>query len=123
MMTPEQVKNVTHVYNKFMNSEKRGWDELDNCLELLEFIDDDQLHREASVMYDKHRHGASCHVDHPESDCFVPHIIEAISAILELYMDTGNMHKNNRYILQYYLALSQAEMILPDGKKNDSGAW
>lgn len=113
MMTSEQSKMVSLVYRQFASSEELGWGELDENLCLLEYLDDDQLHREADVLLSKHQQGKpECRVKHEISACFVPKIIEAVSVILELYKETGNLHKNNRYVLQYYLALSQINHIV-----------
>lgn len=119
MMTKEQSNTVTLVFNKFFNDENdESWSEIDHYLSLLDFIDDDQLYREADVLYSIHTRGEPmCEVDHPREECFIPLIIEAVGAILELYRETGNLHKNNKYILEYYLALTQAQIILVDSKR------
>jgi hypothetical protein len=113
MMNQEQVRVVAQVYREFLASEEnRGWEGIDDYLETLQFLDDDQLGREAEVVLIQHRKGkAKCDKDHPESECFVPKIIEAVQAILDLVKETGHLHKNNRYILEYYLAVNQAGMI------------
>lgn len=113
MMTSEQSKIVSQVFRQFASSEELGWGELDDNLCLLEYLDDDQLHREADVLLTKHQRGnPECRVKHDKSACFVPKIIEAVSIILELYKETGNLHKNNKYVLQYYLALTQISHII-----------
>lgn len=117
MMTPEQVKTVTQVYHTLMQNEERGWDSLDDCMDMLEALDDDQLHREVDVIYEKHKLGkAKCKITHSETECFIPTLIDAVSSIMELYKKTGYLHKNNRYILQSYLALDQVGEILVDSK-------
>lgn len=114
MMNSEQKKNVTAVYNQLINSEARGWDGIDEYLEMLEYLDDDQLHREADVLFSAHKNKPmGCPYPHKDpTNCFVKRVIEAAEAILELYKETGQMHKNNRYILQNYLALAQSEQIV-----------
>lgn len=113
MMTPEQRKVVVQAYNHLMESEKRGWDCLDDYIEYLGYLTDDQLFRESDVIFSYHERGTTrCKVDHPREKCFVPIIVEAAGAIIELYKETNNMHENNKYILQYYLAMNQAQMIL-----------
>lgn len=116
MMTPDQVRIVAQVYRRFAESEDRPWDSLDDNLWPLEWLDNDQLHRECDVLLEKHRQGKPrCDVEHKkENECFVPTIIDAVVAILDLYKKTGYMHKNNRYILEYYLALTQIGMIISD---------
>lgn len=115
MMDSSQKDAVTIVYNRFMDQEGRGWDQLDDTLDLLEYLDDDQLYREASVLYSYQEHkNPRCPQDHHKSKCFIPVVIEAVSAILELYQDSPTMHPKNRYILQYYLAISQSEGIVTD---------
>ena len=114
-MSPEQRKTVTSVYNHLISKESRGWDDLDDYLDMLEYLDNDQLHREADVLYLQHCRGpVKCHQDHPREQCFVPLLVDAVSSILELYKESNAMHPKNRYILQYYLAMYQAGMILVD---------
>lgn len=114
MMTQDQVKNVTHIYSLFIQSETaRGWNELDDVLEYLEYLDDDQLHREADVIYEIHKRGnVKCKSDHEQSKCAVPRIVDAVGAILDLYKETNQLHKNNRFILEYYLAYQQCGWIV-----------
>jgi hypothetical protein len=113
MMSPEQRKIVTEVYNHLLESEKRGWDGLDDYINQLEFLSNDQLHREADVVYTYHENEVvRCSQDHAQEKCFIPVLVDAVAAILTLYKDKGNMHEKNKYILQYYLAMNQAGLIL-----------
>lgn len=114
MLDAYQVKNLTYLYDQFMKSEIKGWDKIDDYLELLEFLDDDQLYRECDLLYSFHKNrNMGCpykHVDN--SQCFVRPLLDGVEAILNLYLNTGNMHPNNKYILRYYLALSQDGQII-----------
>ena len=115
MMTPEQRKVVTNAYNHLMEKESRGWDGLDDCMDYLSYLDDDQLHREADVIYEQHANRqVRCKQDHPIEHCFIPMLVDATAAILELYKETNSLHPKNRYILQYYLAMQQVGMIVCD---------
>jgi len=117
MMSPEQVKTVTYVYHALIQNEERGWDGLDDCMDLLENLDDDQLYREVDVLLTKHLQGKPrCKIKHNEAECFIPRLIEAVSSIAELYKKTGYMHKNNRYILMSYLGLQEVGEILVDAQ-------
>lgn len=117
MTTNDQVKNITEVYSRFIKSEHREWGVLDDTLCYLEYIEDDQIYKESSILFWKHRDGATCDISHPIEECFVPLILNAVEAILGLYEETRDMHPNNRYILEYYLALSQIGTIVPVEKK------
>lgn len=118
-MNSDQAKNVALVYRRFIASEKFGicggegmWDGLDDYMDQLEYLDDNQLHREADVVLMGHKQGKpDCGQNHTQSECFISQIVDAVDAILEQYKETGNLHKNNKYILQYYLAISQAGMV------------
>jgi hypothetical protein len=113
MMTPEQRKVVTQAYNHLMEKESRGWDGLDDSMYCLEYLDDDQLHREADVIHEHHVKGkVRCQQNHPIEHCFIPMLVDAATAILDLYKETSSMHPKNRYILQYYLAMQQVGMIV-----------
>jgi hypothetical protein len=115
MMTPEQRKTVTRAYNHLMEREARGWDGLDDYIDYLEYLDDDQLHREADAIYAEHAKGkVRCLQEHPIENCFIPMLVDAAGAIIELYKETNSMHAKNKYIIQYYLAMQQAGIILYD---------
>lgn len=114
MMSPEQIKNITHIYSTLMDAEKKGWTNLDDYMELLEFLDDDQLHRECDVLYSIHKtKKMGCPSGHEDgSKCFVVDFLEAIEAITDLYKETGNLHIKNRYLLCNYLTLCQDGQIV-----------
>lgn len=115
MMSAEQIKVVVRVYTHLLDNEKRGWDGLDDYIDFLEYLDNDQLQREADVIYTKHSKGeVKCNQDHPKDKCFVPMLIDAVGAILDLYKENKSLHDKNKYILQYYLAMNQSGMILSE---------
>jgi hypothetical protein len=113
MINKEQASNISYLYARFMESELKGWCEIDNYLELLEFLDDDQLYRETEILYSYHRNkNMGCPYVHTEDmRCFVPIILEAVEAITDLYKETNNLHPKNRYIISNYLALCQGGQI------------
>jgi hypothetical protein len=116
MMTPDQARNTAKVYRMLMDSEdESSWDEVDTCLDLLEYLEDEQLVIEAGVVFSQHGGGqVTLSTEHPGSKQAATDIVDAVSSILSLFSETQNLHKNNRYILQYYLALSQVGEIVPD---------
>ena len=113
MISPEQAKNITDLYGKFLASESKGWSRIDDFLELLEFLDDSEIYRETEVLYSVHKtKKMGCPYIHSEGTiCFVHGILEAVEAIVGLYEETENLHPKNRYILAYYLALSSDGQI------------
>lgn len=116
MLTPEESKNITYIYNKFLDSETKGWDQLDEVLILLEWLDDSQLYREVEVTYSKQRNkkmGCQYEQDHkPGYICMVKSILEAVECISKIYEENHYMNETNRYILCNYLALVQAGQIV-----------
>lgn len=115
-MSPQDVKNVERVYEHLLARENRGWDGLDDSLDLLEYLEDDQLYRESEVALLAHSSGnVRCSVDHKNEECFIPLIVQAAAAIVALYKDTNDLDIKNKYILQYYLAMNEAEMIVVTG--------
>lgn len=114
MLTKEQASNIAYLVQKFMESESKGWCDIDNYMELLGFLDDDQLYREAEVLYSYHRNQKmGCPYPHSEgSTCFVPGILEAVEAITELYQEVGNLLPKHRYVLEYYLGLCEDGQIV-----------
>lgn len=111
MMKPEEVKVVTEAYNKLILVEETGWSILDDLLETLDYLDDDQTHREADVLFSKETVHCINHEKHDPSKCLITIVCEATGYILELYKETSSLHKNNKYILQYYLALAQVQKM------------
>ena len=97
-----------------MDAEEKSWSEIDFFLELIEFLDDDQLCREAEVLYSGHNgRNVGCPSElGPGVNQFVKEILEAADSILQLYRETNSLHIKNRYVLYYYLALSQAQRIV-----------
>lgn len=116
MMSQDQKIIVTKVYTHLLSHEKRGWDELDDYVDYLDHLTEDELYRESEVLYSQHQGVAvKCQQQHKREECFIPLLIEAVGAILDLYRECGNLHIKNKYILQYYLAMNQADMIIIDG--------
>ena len=101
------------VYSRFMDNEDgHTWTGLDDSLELLDWMSNLELAREASVEAEKHSRGVfRCTNDHDQQFCFAPFVLESVGAILDLYEKTGDLHEKNRYILSYYLAMSSMRMI------------
>lgn len=114
MMSPDQSKNITDVFAKLMESETNGWTTLDDYLEMLEWLDDSQVVKEASVLYDYHKgKNMGCPYKHQKGNiCLITYLMEAVDSILELHNETRNIHINNRYILEYYLALHQNGQVI-----------
>lgn len=124
MLNEDESKIVTAVFNRFLEGEGTGsdcsstpWDTLDDQLQALEHLDDDQIHREADVQLYHHSKGAiHCGQENCSQDCFARTVVDAATYICYLYKKTGNLHKNNRYVLVQYLSLSQLGMILSEAK-------
>ena|SRR5579859_6158932 len=113
MMDHEEKEIVTYVRSHLLDRETRGWDALDEYMQYLDYLDNDQLHREVDVAYCEHSKGlVRCEKDHPREECFMPMLYDAVGIILELFKETGQLHDKNKYILQYYLAMNHAKMIV-----------
>ena len=115
MMSQYKRKACAIAYTHLVSKEEMAWGPLDDSISYLEYLNDGELHREADVIYENHsRNNVKCDQKHTKDECFIPILMEAVGAILELYKETGNMHANNRYILQYYLAMSHLGMIVTE---------
>lgn len=116
MLTPAERKNITFVYDKLLACETKGWAEVDEFMVYLEWLDNDQLYREADVLYSKHKDkkiGCPYESDHrPGYFCLVVFILEAVECILKLYKENTYLTESNRYILCNYLALQQAGQLV-----------
>jgi len=114
-MTQDQKVTVSQVFQRFVESDtaERGWSDVDEQMSMLEWLSDGQLAIEASVLLQIQSGGnPQCRQEHSKSACFVPTILEAVGVILDLYGKTSNLHPRNKFILQYYLALSQVGFIV-----------
>jgi hypothetical protein len=115
MLTPDQAKNVSDVYRRLEKSEERGWDPIDDTLYILDFLSDHELVIETEILILKHKKGSlGClaeHEKHPQSECYSNKIMEAAENIVELYKSNSYLPEKSKYILQYYLALTQQELI------------
>lgn len=114
MMSKEQISTVVKVYRKFHDLDliDTQWTELDEYMYLLDWLEDKQITIEASVLLKNQSSGnPRCNSKHSQSECFVPTILEAIGYILELYSNTNKLHIKNRFILQYYISISQIGII------------
>jgi len=116
MMTRDEQQIVSEVYSKFVQSEHlNSWDDLDDSLCLLESLTNVELANEAQVLFDTHSTGnVRCKLNHSPKLCMVPMLMEAVAAILKLWNETGMLHIKNKYVFQYYLALSHVKFIVLD---------
>lgn len=115
MMTDDQRQMISKVFAQFASTESQSttWTDVDECMSLLDWLEDKQLVIEAEVIFDLQSKGIPrCAGDHPIEHCFVPLIIEAVAAIIGLYKETGNLHSKNRFILEMYLTLTRLGEIL-----------
>lgn len=112
-MSIEQAKLVGYVLRKFQESETLKWTRFDDAMEKFSWLNDSEIATECYVMLDKqHRGSVRCSQDHPKEECMVPVILEAIEYILEDFEDTGRLPKKTRYMLEYYLSLSETGGIV-----------
>lgn len=113
-MTQEQSQIIDLVYQRFLDSENERpvWNPIDETMYKLQWIDVDQIAREARIIYAEHLGGKiKCNMQHVNSACFAPKIVQAASIILNIYESTGQLNDSNKYILQYYLALHHLKII------------
>lgn len=108
-------ETIEKVYQRFLESDikQQGWSELDEQMYALECLSDNQLTIEASVKLNEHLSGnPRCSQDHAIEQCFVPVIVDAVTIILDNYMESGDLSVNNRFVLEYYLSVSQIGLIV-----------
>ena len=115
MMGKEEKDIVTVVYRRFLESESDdAWTDLDEKLVVLDWLNDQELVSEAIVKYLSHSKEGTvfrCMQDHKQADCFSPFVLEAVESILVLWNDTKDLHSKNRYVLEFYLAMSDLGLI------------
>jgi len=119
-MSTEQVAIVKLVYNRFMeseeppaNTERSLWSDMDNNLIFFDLLSDDEMVKESIIKYQQHCSCSifTCEQEHDQEFCFAPFILECVGYILELYDETKELHPKNRYVLSYYLTMSELKII------------
>lgn len=116
MMSIDGKNAVRQIYKAFLNDELfRQWSEVDDRLWELEFLNDAETVLEAEVAVYKIGLGTlKCSENHSENVCLVPIMLEAVNAILELYVETKELHIKNRYVLHNFLAAMYLKIIYVD---------
>lgn len=104
---------VEQVYQKIVASETEEWSDVDDYLDMLGYLDDDQLGREASVLYHyQGKKNISCEAGKNCKNCFMPELVKASGEIISSYEIYGDLDEKGRYVLEYYLSFFQAGMIV-----------
>lgn len=114
-MTTYQQNIIDKVYKKFVESDSIDiqWTDIDEQISILEWLDDRQLMIEAKVKLHEQSGGQPrCNQDHPINDCFIPIAIEAVKFIVDSYAKTKTLNSNDRFVIKYYLSLSQVGLII-----------
>lgn len=112
MNEEEKIKIVRQVFDRLSQSEEETWTDIDTYLEMVQFLDDDQLMREAEVQFLAHKGQVlRCKIEHKHSECFAPKFPLAAGVIIDDYIKRGKLAKNARYIIEYYLTLSYLKVI------------
>lgn len=106
---------ISKVYEKFYESDlfDANWTKIDEQISMLEWLDDHQLTIEAAALVKIQTKGKpTCNQVHTYAECFVPTIIEVVEYLVDQYEKTGDLPVKHKFILQYYLALSQVGFIV-----------
>jgi hypothetical protein len=112
MMTGDQIETVKLVYNRLIQNEEETWSRIDDSLIAFEWLSNEELATEVQILCEKHSKGIfRCSQDHKPEQCFAPRVLESVKAILDLYEKTKNLHPKNRYILEYYMVMSNLNMV------------
>lgn len=115
MMSKDEKEIVSIVYRRFIDNESDElWTDLDENLIFFEYLSDKDAINEAKVKILKHKGKGifRCQSSHEHKYCFAPVILEAVEAIVKLYDEfNGPLHPINRYVLMYYLSMSEMGLI------------
>jgi len=115
MMTKAEKDVVSMVYRRFIESEYDDyWTDLDEKLYELEWLTDKETVIESMVKYAQHSRTGTvfrCKREHSPQECFSPYILQAVESILLLYEETKDLHPKNKYVLAFYLAMSEVGLI------------
>ena len=122
MMTREEADTVKLVYSRLYESEYDSligkgeechWTDLDDNLEFFSYLSDSELVREVQINHLVYSKGRvfRCAQNHKQEYCFAPYVLESSESIVKLYEETKELHCKNRYILIYFLAMSEMKLI------------
>jgi len=112
-MNREEAQVIKVVYERFIDSESLEWADIDCNLEFFDWLYDKELIDEAKIKQIKHSQGKTfrCTSNHSQEDCFAPFIFEAVTYILNLWDRTRILEEKHRYILLYYVSMSEMGLI------------
>lgn len=115
MMSEDEAKIVKIVYARLIESEEVeeiDWSDIDDNLEMLGWLSDKEIISECKIRLKEHgKTGLRCSQDHDMAYCFAPYVLEAVESIVSLYDKTKTLHEKNKYIVVYYLAMSEMGLI------------
>ena len=112
-MTRQEAQVIKVVYERFIDSESLEWADIDCNLEFFDWLHNKELVSEAKVKQIKHSKGKifRCTSNHNQEDCFAPFILEAVTYIINLWDRTRILEEKHRYILLYYVSMSEMGLI------------
>lgn len=111
-MTKEQLATIDDVYAQFMKGEEHaGWDLMDDQLCHLEYLDDHQTIIEVKVQLERHGSTVACNQEFCNQGCYAQIVVEAVKYIVN-DCECEILSVKERYVLDYYLSLSQLGMIV-----------
>ena len=113
-MSKDDSEVVRLVYNHFMDTEEMDWSAIDDSLEYFGWLNDKEIIAECMVKMKAHSKGVRCKMDHEIEFCLAPKVLNAAQAIIDLYKETRYLPPKNKYILTYYLGLSELGIIFSD---------
>ena len=109
----EKHRNILKiVYERFIDNEGNGWNEIDENLSYYEWLTDEDLIAEAGVKHSRHSKGIfRCKDNHEQIHCFAPVLLQAVTIILNVWNNEKILEDRYKYILQYYLCMSEMALI------------
>lgn len=112
-MARDQAQIIKVVYERFIDGESLEWADIDCNLEFFDWLHDKELISEVKVKQIKHSKGKifRCTSSHNQEDCFAPFILDAVTFIIDLWDNTRILEEKHRYILLYYVSMSEMGLI------------
>lgn len=117
-MNSDEARIVAVTYRRFLAVDAVAlWDPVDDVMcDHLDRLTDDEIAKEADIAYFYHtREGADarCRAVHgPNEKCAVPDVLKSVKALIDHYVRVGGIDSKMRYILQFYVAMDQTQMIV-----------
>lgn len=116
-MIQKETEIVNFIYKSFYDTDlkEQKWSVIDEYMSYLDYLNDQEILVESEIKLKEHLSGdprCPFEEEHKKHKCIVPSIIEAVKILIDSNNGLKKIDIKDRFVLQYYLAISQAKYII-----------